>query len=71
MSRIEVLAVERAALLSQMEALEEEHRIKEYNLAKGKIERHLSTLNQEAQGLGFQFSHNPHTDCGGRACLGC
>ncbi len=44
MSRIEVLAVERAALLSQMEALEEEHRIKEYNLAKGKIDRHLSAL---------------------------
>ena len=31
----------------KIEALEEEHRIKEYNLAKGKIERHQVPLNRK------------------------
>ncbi len=65
MSRIEELAEKRAAMLSQMEALEEEHRIREFNLAKGQIDFHLRTLDQEAQGLGFKFRHGTHTDCGG------
>jgi hypothetical protein len=65
MSRIEILAVERAALLNRIEALEEKHKIREYNVVKGKIERQLSTLDREAQGLGFKFRQDPHTDCGG------
>jgi hypothetical protein len=65
MSRIEILAVERAALLSQMEALEDEHRIRDYNVARGKIDRHLRILELEAQDLGFKFRQDPHTDCGG------
>jgi signal transduction histidine kinase len=65
MSRIEELAEKRNALLSQIESLEEEHRIREFNRAKGTIDHQLRTLEQEAQGLGLKFLREPHTDCGG------
>ena len=71
MSRIEELAEKRAALLSQMEALEKEYRITEFTIAKGKIEGQLRSLEEEAQGLGFGFNFGDakHTDCGGAIVL--
>ncbi len=71
MSRIAELLEKRIALIGQMEALEKEHRIAEFNLAKREIERQLKDLEQEAQDLGFGDAYEgaKHTDCGGALVL--
>ena len=64
-SRLEELAEKWATLLQQLHALEEKHRIKEFTLAKMTVDGGLTAIHKEAQGLGFRFKSDPHTDCGG------
>jgi hypothetical protein len=71
MSRIQELVEKRRALIGQLEALEKEHRIAEFNFARSEIERQLKGLEEEAQVLGFgeRYEGAKHTDCGGALVL--
>ncbi len=64
-SRLEELAEKRQTLVQQLKTLEEKHRIREFTLAKMTVDGGLVAIDEEAQGLGFRFKADPHTDCGG------